>query len=178
MDYVEKAYDDAKYGRPSENPLIECTMATALDNTLAPPGKHILSMFVQYAPYHLKGTTWEVEADKFADRCFDVLNEYAPNFKSSVIARLLETSGLPLRLSVSATTRSRRGREEDGKDYHFWTRDRFEQALREGAFLEHAGVYGNYYVKSVTHNIKRGEYKQSFTLSRGGVGSSVSSVSV
>jgi len=62
-------------------------MATALDSTLAPPGKHILSMFVQYAPYHLKGTTWDVEKDKFADRCFDILNEYAPNFKASVLHR-------------------------------------------------------------------------------------------
>ena len=68
------------------NPMLECTMATALDDTLAPPGKHILSMFVQYAPYHLKGTTWDVEKDKFADRCFDILNEYAPNFKAIVIA--------------------------------------------------------------------------------------------
>ena len=67
--------------------MLECTMATALDDTLAPPGKHILSMFVQYAPYHLKGTTWDVEKDKFADRCFDILDEYAPNFKSSVIHR-------------------------------------------------------------------------------------------
>jgi phytoene dehydrogenase-like protein len=87
MNYIERAYDDAKYGRPAANPLLECTMATALDDTLAPPGKHIVSMFVQYAPYHLNGTTWDAERDKFADRCFDVLNEYAPNFKSSVIAR-------------------------------------------------------------------------------------------
>jgi phytoene dehydrogenase-like protein len=87
MDYIERAYDDAKYGRPAANPLIECTMATALDPTLAPPGKHIISMFVQYAPYHLKGTTWDAERERFADRCFDLLNEYAPNFKSSVIAR-------------------------------------------------------------------------------------------
>ena len=64
MDYIERAYDDAKYGKPAANPMLECTMATALDNTLAPPGKHILSMFVQYAPYHLKGTTWDVEKDK------------------------------------------------------------------------------------------------------------------
>ena len=63
--------------------MLECTMATALDSTLAPPGKHILSMFIQYAPYHLKGTTWDVEKDRFADRCFDMLNEYAPNFKAS-----------------------------------------------------------------------------------------------
>ena len=48
-------------------------------------------MFIQYAPYHLKGTTWDVERDKFADRCFDVLNEYAPNFKASVIDRQILT---------------------------------------------------------------------------------------
>jgi phytoene dehydrogenase-like protein len=87
LDYIERAYDDAKYGKPAANPMLECTMATALDSTLAPPGKHILSMFVQYAPYHLKDATWDVEKDKFADRCFDVLNEYAPNFKASVIDR-------------------------------------------------------------------------------------------
>src|SRR4051812_14926809 len=87
MDYIEHAYDDAKYGRTAANPMLECTMATALDNTLAPPGRHIMSMFIQYAPYHLTGTTWEVEKDRFADRCFDVLNEYAPNFKASVLHR-------------------------------------------------------------------------------------------
>ena len=65
--------------------------------------------------------------------------------KSSVIDAVLRTSGLPLRLSVSATTRPPRGQEQDGREYHFWTRERFEQALREGAFLEHAEVYGNYY---------------------------------
>ena len=67
--------------------MIEATMATALDSSLAPPGQHIVSMFVQYAPYHLTGTTWAAEADRFADRCFDVLNEYAPNFKASVLHR-------------------------------------------------------------------------------------------
>jgi phytoene dehydrogenase-like protein len=91
MEYIERAYDDAKYGKPSTNPMLECTMATALDNTLAPAGKHLMSMFVQYAPYTLKGTTWDVERDKFADRCFDILNEYAPNFKSSVIDRRIFT---------------------------------------------------------------------------------------
>jgi phytoene dehydrogenase-like protein len=89
QDYIERAFDDAKYGRPAQNPMLECTMATALDDTLAPPGKHILSMFVQYAPYHLKDTTWEAEKDKFADRCFDILEEYAPGFKSSVLHRMV-----------------------------------------------------------------------------------------
>jgi phytoene dehydrogenase-like protein len=87
MEYIERAYDDAKYGKPATNPMLECTMATALDSSLAPPGQHILSMFVQYAPYHLKGTTWDAEKDKFADRCFDILDEYAPNFKASVLHR-------------------------------------------------------------------------------------------
>ena len=87
MEYIERAYDDAKYGKPATNPMLECTMATALDDSLAPPGQHILSMFVQYAPYHLKGTTWDAERDRFADRCFDILNEYAPNFKRSVLHR-------------------------------------------------------------------------------------------
>lgn len=91
MDYIERAYDDAKYGRWARDPMLECTMATALDDSLAPPGKHILSMFIQYAPYTLKDSTWEVEKDKFADRCFDVLNEYAPNFKNSVIDRQILT---------------------------------------------------------------------------------------
>jgi phytoene dehydrogenase-like protein len=87
QDYIERAYDDARQGRTAAHPMLECTMATAVDDTLAPPGKHILSMFVQYAPYHLTGTTWDIEKDKFADRCFDLLNEYAPNFKRSVIDR-------------------------------------------------------------------------------------------
>ncbi len=87
IDDMERAYDDAKYGKPAANPMLECTMATALDPSLAPPGQHILSMFVQYAPYHLKGTTWAEAAEPFADRCFDILNEYAPNFKRSVLHR-------------------------------------------------------------------------------------------
>lgn len=89
MEYIERAYDDAKYGKPAENPMLECTMATALDSSLAPPGQHIISMFIQYAPYHLKGTTWDAERDRFADRCFDILNEYAPNFKASVLNRMV-----------------------------------------------------------------------------------------
>jgi phytoene dehydrogenase-like protein len=89
MEYIERAYDDAKYGKPAENPMLECTMGTALDSSLAPPGQHIISMFIQYAPYHLKGTTWDAERDRFADRCFDILNEYAPNFKASVLNRMV-----------------------------------------------------------------------------------------
>jgi phytoene dehydrogenase-like protein len=88
MDYLERAYDDAKYGRPSERPILECTIPSAVDPTVAPPGKHLMSMFIQYAPYNLRGgKTWDELKEGFADRCFDLLDEYAPNFKRSVIGR-------------------------------------------------------------------------------------------
>jgi phytoene dehydrogenase-like protein len=87
QDYIEHAYDDAKYGRPSENPVLECTIPSAVDPTVAPPGNHLMSMFIQYAPYKLREGNWDDLKDKFADRCFDIVQEYAPNFKRSVIAR-------------------------------------------------------------------------------------------
>ena len=91
QDYIERAYDDAKYGRPSAEPVLECTIPSVIDPTVAPPGQHLMSMFVQYAPYRLRGTTWDAEREPFADRCFDVLDRYAPNFKRSVIARQVLT---------------------------------------------------------------------------------------
>jgi guanylate kinase len=65
--------------------------------------------------------------------------------KTTVIGRLLKECSLPLRLSVSATTRPPRPGEIDGVHYHFWTRERFEDELHKGSFLEHAEVHGNYY---------------------------------
>lgn len=88
QDYIERGYDDAKYGRPSRDPVVECTIPSAVDPTVAPPGKHLMSMFCQYAPYALRGGRWDEAAkDAFADRCFDVVEEYAPGFKASVIDR-------------------------------------------------------------------------------------------
>lgn len=87
LDYMEQAYDDAKYGRPSANPILECTIPSVVDTTVAPPGRHVMSFFVQYAPYRLREANWDQVKDRFADRCFDILNEYAPNFKRAVIDR-------------------------------------------------------------------------------------------
>ena len=87
LDYMERAYDDAKYGRPSADPILECTIPSVVDTTVAPAGKHVMSFFVQYAPYQLRNGGWDAVKDRFADRCFDILNEYAPNFKRSVIER-------------------------------------------------------------------------------------------
>jgi len=65
--------------------------------------------------------------------------------KSTVVGRVLREAGLPLRLSVSATTRQPRTGEHGGKAYHFWPVERFEKAVAAGEFLEHAQVHGNYY---------------------------------
>lgn len=91
MDYIERAHDDAKYGRPSARPILDCTIPSVVDDTVAPPGRHLMSMFVQYAPYTLRGATWDELREPFADRCFALLDEYAPNFSRSVLARQVLT---------------------------------------------------------------------------------------
>jgi phytoene dehydrogenase-like protein len=87
QDYIERAFDDAKYGRPSAEPVLECTIPSAVDPTVAPPGRHLMSMFVQYAPYELRDGSWDDQREAFADLCFDLLDEYAPNFKNAVLER-------------------------------------------------------------------------------------------
>jgi phytoene dehydrogenase-like protein len=88
MNYIERAYDSAKYGCPSECPIIEATIPSVLDDSLAPEGKHVMSMFTQYFPYNLAaGLSLQEEKEKYAERCFDLMNEYAPNFRRSVLGR-------------------------------------------------------------------------------------------
>lgn len=84
MDYIDRAYDDAKYGRASRDPVLEITLPTSVDETIAPPGKHVMSMFVQYAPYKLAEGNWDDLKESFADRCVEVLAEYAPNVPGAV----------------------------------------------------------------------------------------------
>jgi len=92
QDFIERAYDDAKYGRMSQQPIVECTMPSSLDPSVAPPGKHLMSMFTQYAPYELADGPWtDAKRNEYADRCFDVVEQYAPGFKASVIARQILT---------------------------------------------------------------------------------------
>jgi phytoene dehydrogenase-like protein len=92
IDYIERAWDDAKYGRPSHSPLLEMTIPTMYDQSLAPEGKHIMGIFLQYAPYSLKnGATWDDLREPFADRVFEIISEYAPNFRDIVIDRQVLT---------------------------------------------------------------------------------------
>lgn len=85
MDYIERAFDDAKYGRPSAEPILEMTMATSVDRSIAPEGKHILSVFVQFAPYKLAdGNHWDTIKEGFADRCVEMIGRYAPNVPGAI----------------------------------------------------------------------------------------------
>ncbi len=84
---IERAYDDAKYGLPSQKPIIEMTIPSVVDPSLAPPGQHVASLFVQYAPYKLAWGTWEERKAEFADRCIAEIARYAPNFPSAVLHR-------------------------------------------------------------------------------------------
>lgn len=88
LETIERAYDDAKYGRPSSTPILEITMPTSVDSTLAPAGKHLLGMFVQYAPYQLApGLHWDSIKESFADRCIEILSQYAPNVPAAILHR-------------------------------------------------------------------------------------------
>ncbi|NIP84316.1 MAG: amine oxidase [Planctomycetales bacterium] len=87
LDGIERAYDDAKYGRPSTEPILEITLPTSVDRTIAPEGRHIMSMFVQYAPYRLAEGSWDEIKESFADRCLELLGRYAPNVPAAVIHR-------------------------------------------------------------------------------------------
>jgi phytoene dehydrogenase-like protein len=87
LDYMEQAFDDAKYGRPSAHPILECTIPSVIDPSVAPPGRHLMSCFVQYAPYALREGTWDTRKEAFADVCIAALAEYAPNVPRAVIDR-------------------------------------------------------------------------------------------
>lgn len=84
LDYLDRAYDDAKYGQPSASPVLEMTMPTSVDHSIAPDGKHLLSMFVQYAPYELRDDHWDNVKESFGDRCVEILAEYAPNVPDAI----------------------------------------------------------------------------------------------
>ena len=91
VDYMERAYDEAKYGDFSSRPYIDMVIPTLTDPSVAPPGKHILSCFVQYAPYRLREGTWDEKREAFGDTVVDTIAEYAPNLKNIIIGRQVVT---------------------------------------------------------------------------------------
>lgn len=84
LDYLERAFDDAKYGWPSTEPVLELTLPSSVDRTIVPEGKHVMSIFVQYAPYTLAGRHWDEIKEDFADRCIELLARYAPNVPGAI----------------------------------------------------------------------------------------------
>ena len=87
--YLERAYDEAKYGDFSRRPYINAVFPSLLDRSMAPPGKHVMSCFVQYAPYHIKEGPehWPERREAFGDTVVDTLEEYAPGIKDSILHR-------------------------------------------------------------------------------------------
>jgi len=96
VDYMERAYDDAKYGRFSKRPYIDIVIPSLTDPSVAPPGKHVMSCFVQYAPYDLcdesgAQANWDEQRDAFGDAVIDAIAQFAPNIKDIIKHRQVLT---------------------------------------------------------------------------------------
>jgi len=91
VEYMERAYDDAKYGEPSRRPYIDMVIPSLTDPSVAPPGKHVLSCFVQYAPYKLREGSWDDKREAFGDTVVDTIAEYAPNLRKIILHRQVLT---------------------------------------------------------------------------------------
>ena len=91
MEYMERAYDDAKYGRYSQRPYIDMVIPSLTDPSVAPAGKHVLSCFVQYAPYKLAEGTWDDHREAFGNNVINTIAEHAPNIKDLIIDKQVLT---------------------------------------------------------------------------------------
>jgi phytoene dehydrogenase-like protein len=91
VDYMERAFDDAKYGRFSRRPYMDVVIPSLTDPSVAPPGKHVMSCFVQYAPYHLAEGTWDDQREALGDAVVETLAEYAPNIRNIIRHRQVVT---------------------------------------------------------------------------------------
>jgi phytoene dehydrogenase-like protein len=91
VDYMERAYDDAKYGNYSRRPYIDMVIPSLTDPSVAPPGKHVMSCFVQYAPYKLKEGSWDEKREAFGDNVINTIAEFAPNLKNIMVGRQVVT---------------------------------------------------------------------------------------
>src|SRR6186997_2334716 len=91
VEYMERAYDEAKYGRFSRRPYIDMVIPSLTDPSVAPPGKHVMSCFVQYAPYNLKEGNWDEKREEFGYTVVDTIAEHAPNIKSLIRDRQVLT---------------------------------------------------------------------------------------
>jgi phytoene dehydrogenase-like protein len=91
VEYLERAYDEAKYGEISRRPYMDIVIPSMVDPAMAPPGKHVMSIFVQYAPYHVNGGWTDARREALGDAVIDTLSQYAPNLKSAILHRQVVT---------------------------------------------------------------------------------------
>jgi phytoene dehydrogenase-like protein len=91
IDYLERASDDAKYGRFSTRPFLEIAIPTLADPSLAPPGKHVMSIWMQYAPYDLRSAHWNDQRENLGDAVVNLIEEYTPGFKNLILHRQILT---------------------------------------------------------------------------------------
>ena len=91
VDYLERAFDDAKYGWFSQHPYLDSCVQSTIDRDMAPPGKHVMSNFVQYAPYELKGSDWDTERENLGDTVQATLEKFFPGFGDLVLHREVVT---------------------------------------------------------------------------------------
>ena len=91
LDYLERAADDAKYGRFSQQPFLEITIPSIIDPSLAPAEKHVMSVWMQSAPYHLREKNWNEQREALGDSVANVIESYAPGFKNLILHRQVVT---------------------------------------------------------------------------------------
>jgi phytoene dehydrogenase-like protein len=91
LDYLERAYDDAKYGNFSQQPYLDVVIPTLYDPSLASDGQHVMSITMQYAPYHLRQSTWDEQREALGDCIINSLAHYAPNLKELILHRQVIT---------------------------------------------------------------------------------------
>ena len=91
LEFAERCYDIAKFGEIPEQLWVDCVVSSNADDSLAPPGKHILTCFVQYVPYHLRDGSWDDKRELLGDRVVKKIAEYAPNVTGAVVARQVLT---------------------------------------------------------------------------------------
>lgn len=91
IDYLERAFDASKYGEFSKHPHLEVAIPSLTDKSLAPAGQHVMSIYVQYAPYKLKNTDWEAQRGPLADTVIRTLSEYAPDLPGLVLGKQVIT---------------------------------------------------------------------------------------
>jgi phytoene dehydrogenase-like protein len=91
LNYLERAFDDAKYGEYSRAPFLEIAIPSVVDSTVAPEGKHVMSVYVLFAPYHLRHGDWNAMRELLGDHVVQTIEQYAPGFRDSILHRQVVT---------------------------------------------------------------------------------------